>query len=403
VLSSSTGNTVSYTAPASSFGRVVRITATSLQDATQKKTIFVSVNPIKASIAAGGSHSLALKPDGTVLSWGLNTWGQLGDSTNSNRASPVPVAYASGIVAVAAGSNFSLALLSNGIVVGWGLNVEGELGDGTFLNESTLVSVINTSNVIAISAGGNHSLALKSDGTVLSWGFNGFGQLGDGTQVDKNTATAVLNASDIVAIAAGNTHSMALKADGTILSWGNNSSGQLGVGSHNSPLMTPVKVSNATNIIAISAGTYHSLALKSNGSLMGWGSDEFGQLGKPSTLDRTYTPETISIDNNNAQISAGNDVSMVLKLNGSLFSWGTNSYGQLGIGSVSSGGVATATHVTDNIVSMSAGGYHSLALKPDGTMSSWGGNFSGQLGDGTTTNQSSPVAVLLGLNTIRLP
>lgn len=125
-LSGTTGNTVSYTAPNSSFGRVVRITASSVQDSSIKKTIFISVNPVKDSIAGGDFHSLALKFDGTMLSWGFDGNGELGDdATIADKPTPVAVSGATGIVAIAVGFAHSLALKSDGTMLSWGYGIFG--------------------------------------------------------------------------------------------------------------------------------------------------------------------------------------------------------------------------------------------------------------------------------------
>jgi alpha-tubulin suppressor-like RCC1 family protein len=193
-LSSTTGNTVFYQAPASSFGRVVRITATSVQDLGQKKTIFISVNPRKASIAAGGGHSLALKPNGTLLSWGNDSAGQLGDGgTNTDQSTPVAVSGASNIVAITAGYYHSLALKADGTLLGWGAGSYGQLGDGTSDDKPVPTPITNplASNIIAISANGSYSMALKSDGTILAWGYGGNGELGNGDNNATNIPTPI--------------------------------------------------------------------------------------------------------------------------------------------------------------------------------------------------------------------
>jgi alpha-tubulin suppressor-like RCC1 family protein len=412
-LSSSTGNIVTYNAPSSSFGRLVRITATSVQDVTKSQTIFVSVNPVKASISAGRSHSLALKPDGTLLSWGSNARGELGNGTAvSQNPTPSAVVGASNIVAIATGHYYSLALKSDGTMLSWGDDQFGELGDGTVgpLNNPTPSAISGLSNIVAIAAGNSHSLALKSDGTMLSWGWNSSGQLGNSTISPNNpTPSIVIGASNIVAIAAGSYNSLALKSDGTLLSWGANSSGQLGDGTAsgirlNNP--TPSAVVGASNIVAISAGTFHSLALKSDGTLLSWGDDDYGQLGD-GTVGPVYnsTPSAVIGANNTVGIVAGSLHSLALKSDGTMLSWGLDDAGQLGDGTVGPNNpTPSAVSGLSNIVALAAGFNDSLVLKSDGTMLSWGDNSGGQLGYGTIgLSNPTPTSVLLGLFTIRLP
>jgi alpha-tubulin suppressor-like RCC1 family protein len=408
-VSSTSKNTAYYTAPSTSFGRVVQILAVSKQDPSKKQSIFVSVNPIKASLAAGYAHTLALKTDGTVLSWGRDGSGQLGDdSAIANKSTPVAVVAASNIVAVAAGGNHSLALKSDGTVLAWGLDNAGQLGDGPVdLGKATPVAVNEATNIIAIAAGGNHSLALKSDGTVLSWGLDLSGQLGNDTTIaNQSVPVLVGGASGIVAIAAGDNHSLALKSDGTLLSWGSDTSGELGNDSESVSQSTPVAVSGASNIIAISAGGAYCLALKSDGTLLSWGSDGKGQLGDDAVSANKYVPVLVNPEASNiTAIAAGDSHSLALKSDGTLLSWGWDDSGQLGDDSAPADKfMPVVISQASNIVAIAAGQIHSVALKSDGTMLSWGRDTEGQLGnDLENTNQFTPVAVLLNLLTIRLP
>jgi hypothetical protein len=179
-LSAATENNVVYTAPSSSPQGMVRVTATSLQNPTFKKTLYMSVNPVRnMTIAAGQEHSLALQSDGTLLAWGLDDFGQLGDdAVLDNKGLPMPVdtTLANNIVAIAAGSRHSLALKSDGTLLAWGRDTAGQLGIGGIPNsaskQATPVVVTGANDIVAIAAGGSHSLALKSDGTLLAWGYN---------------------------------------------------------------------------------------------------------------------------------------------------------------------------------------------------------------------------------------
>jgi alpha-tubulin suppressor-like RCC1 family protein len=245
------------------------------------------------SLAAGDGFSLALKADGTVLAWGNNKSGQLGDgNAPADHATPAPVhdlGSGSGVVAIAAGGSHGLVLKRDGTVLAWGNGTSGQLGEGTNGKASAPTRVTGLgsgSGVRAIAAGGSFSLALKADGTVLAWGNNKSGQLGDGSApIDHNTPTPVsgLGArSGVRAIAAGGSFSLALKADGTVLAWGNNKSGELGDGSAPNDRHTPVQVSGlgpGSTVIGVAAGGAHALALKPDGALLAWGLNSSGQLG----------------------------------------------------------------------------------------------------------------------------
>ncbi|MCW5981794.1 MAG: choice-of-anchor D domain-containing protein [Bryobacteraceae bacterium] len=217
-----------------------------------------------AAIAAGGSHSLALKSDGTVWAWGSNTSGQLGngmDGSESFSLDPAPVSNLTGVVAIAAGDSHSLAVRSDGTVWAWGSNAYGQLGNGSRVSTNVPAPVGNLTDVIAIAGGYSHSLALKSDGTVWSWGLNEDGQLGDGTKWDRLVPVPMTNLTGVVAIAAGLHHSLALKSGGAVWVTGC----QLSEGYTLPPCLgpqsnVPVLVGNLS-AAAIGAGHFHSLAV----------------------------------------------------------------------------------------------------------------------------------------------
>jgi alpha-tubulin suppressor-like RCC1 family protein len=412
------GTTNTYFAPSTSVGRIVRITASSVQDPTQKKTIFISINPNQASISGGQFFSLGLKPDGTVLSWGRATNGELGNNSNQNRDTPDTIIQDSSsdvkpIVALSAGGFHALALKNDGTILAWGDNVYGQLGTG-FLgaSNSKFVAVdvrtaVATERFSAIAAGTTHSLALRTNGVVVGWGDGRKKQLG--SNLDLATApTDVTGTSDIVAIAAGVAHSLALKSDGTVLAWGDDEFGQLGNDAASLASFSPVVVSGATNIVAIAAGGNHSLALKSDGTLLAWGANFSGQLGNddPNFSDK-FTPVAVAASNSNniVAIAGGLNHSLALKKDGTVLAWGSDEKGQLGNGTpLTDKTTPTPVVGASDIVAIAAGGLHSLALKQNGTMQSWGEDEKEQLGNGATTgNQASVVDVLLGELTIRLP
>ena len=346
---------------------------------------------------------------GDPLAWGYNSYYQLGDGTTTNRNTPVPVSNLRGVVAVA-GSDHSLALADDGTVWAWGDNSYGQLGDGTHDYRYTPVPVSGLSNVIAIAAGAYHSLAVTADGSVWAWGNNGSGQLGNGSYNDSNTPVQVSGLTGVVAIAAGYYHSLALKSDGSVWAWGYNSYYQLGDGTYTTRY-TPVQVKGPGGtgtlggVVAIAAGTYHSLALKSDGSVWAWGYNSSGQLGN-GTTNYSFTPVQVSGPGGTGTldgvvaIAAGYYHSLALKSDGTVWAWGNNSNGQLGEGTatnyntpvqvVGPGGTGTLT----GVVAIAAGDANSLALESDGTVWAWGWNYYGQLGDGTYTTRYNPVQVL---------
>ena len=370
-------------------------------------------------IATGWDHSLALKIDGRVLAWGYNSEGQLGDGSRINRAHPVLVkadqqTLLSDIRAVATGAGHSLALKADGTLRAWGRNNYGQLGDSTTTQRDLPVTVIRyaqgpaVSGVVAIATGANHSLALLSDGTVLTWGYNGYGQLGDGTTVVRYTPVqVVLDAQQtllrgIIAIAAGDNYSLALRSDGTVLAWGYNGYGQLGDGSTTSRYY-PVRVTDGsttapiTQIQAIAAGYNHALAVKADGKAMGWGNNNYAQVGDGFTINRSRAVPVL--DENDQPVTgiktvaAGEWHSLALKVDGTVLAWGHNASGQLGDGTITDLIVPKNIGLS-GINALAAGSEHSLALTQAGTVLAWGDNNYYQLGDGTVGDRRTPVQVI---------
>ncbi len=233
-----------------------------------------------AAVSGGQFFSVALLSNGTAMAWGDNVLGELGDATTSGpekcesepcSRTPVAVSGLSGATAVSAGGHHSLALLSGGTVVAWGDNESGELGNGTRTTSDVPVAVKGLSEVTAISAGGYHSMALLKNGTVMVWGDNPWGQLGNGaTGGFSDVPEAVKGLSEVIAVSAGETDSFALLKNGTVMAWGENFWGQLGDGTETTSNV-PVAVKGLSGATAVSAGWHNSLALLSNGTVMAWG------------------------------------------------------------------------------------------------------------------------------------
>ena len=251
-------------------------------------------------------------------------------------------------------------------------------------------------NVIRVSAGGkgafsNHTIALKSDGTVWAWGANFMGQLGDGTTFNSvNVPALVPGLGGVVEIDAGGNHSLALKSNNTIWAWGENSFRQSGETEQQSRPRASQIAGLTGAFIAISAGEQHSLALRSDGTVWGWGGNGGGQLGNGSTAFSTYPPVQASLTNVIA-ISAGSNFSLALKSDGTVWGFGGNPNGALGQ-PINTPFSSTPLQVNGlaNVKAIAAGGIHSMALKQDGTVWSWGENSQGQLGSGEG-NGSFPV------------
>lgn len=250
----------------------------------------------------------------------------------------------------------------------------------------------------SVAAGHYHTVALTSDGTVWAWGKHSQGQLGDGSIASNHeTPVQAVGLSSVTTITAGAYHTVALRSDGTVWIWGWNSDGQLGDGT-TSNRRTPMQVAGLSGITAIAGGFSHTVALKSNGTVWTWGDNSQGQLGDGTTTDRRTPVQVVGLSGVTA-IAAGNDHTLARKSDGTLWAWGRNSAGQLGDGTITYRKTPVQVVGLSSVTAVAAGFAHTIALKSNGTVWAWGDNFHGQLGDGTSTDRRTPVQAI-GLSSI---
>jgi alpha-tubulin suppressor-like RCC1 family protein len=344
-----------------------------------------------ASIAAGSGHTLVVTSGGTVVATGSNSYGQIGDGTQTGRVVLTAVSTLTGITSVSAGWAHSLALENDGTVWAWGLNGDGQLGDGTTTNSLTPVQVSGLTGIVEIAAGQSYSLALKSDGTVWAWGSNWNGQLGDGSTTQRTTPVQVSGLSNVTSIAAGMEHSLARTLSGVVFSWGLNDQGQLGLNDQTRRL-SPVQIPSFSNVASVYAGERFSVALKSDGTLYNWGHNASGQLGDGTTV-RRLTPQQVSPLTNVTLVGVGGTHMIAITSGGSAYGWGSNQDGQIGDGTTTSKSTPTAISGLSSIASLAVGDRFSLAITSAGVLYAWGRNYDGQLGDGTHQRSLSPVAI----------
>ncbi len=295
------------------------------------------VGPADGSVsaaAAGFVHSLALR-NGGLLGWGADFDGQLGDGgQTANVLTPRPTAglLSSGVTLVVGGANYSLGLV-NGSVYGWGVNAGGDLGNGTSKDSTTPVATLGLpAGVTALAAGGQHSLAVAAGG-LYAWGDNMNGDVGIGTTKKQTTPVVVPGlGSGVTAVAAGDSHSVAV-VNGAVYAWGNNLSGELGIGTTTNQ-KSPVAVGGpvASGVTAVAAGFNHTLAVV-NGHVYAWGENSGGALGD-GTYTNALTPELIDPTDltNIVAVAAGTGASYALSADGSLWVWGIDQSGELGLG-----------------------------------------------------------------------
>ncbi len=355
-------------------------------------------------IAAGKEHSVALCSDGTVWAWGDNSYGQLGDGTIQDSKKPVRIKGLDEVIAVAAGDYHTLALRSDGIVWAWGDNSYHQLGikkdqlDVQTLASSKPVQVRQLNKVTAIAAGARHSLALRADNTVRAWGDNSYGQLGNGTKENSEAVRQVFFLDRAGAISAAGFSSAALLIDGTVRTWGANQHGHLGNGRRTGTQLQPGRVEDLGAVTAIAMGTGHLVVLKEEGAVWAWGGNESGQTGDGTRIDRLRPTKVMNVKDA-VSIAAGELHTLAIGKGGAVWAWGDNSYGQIGDGTAFKRPVPVMLKELGQreIICVAAGDEHSLALDAEGTIWAWGSNWSGCLGNGTTEPSNTPVKTMLNV------
>jgi alpha-tubulin suppressor-like RCC1 family protein len=347
------------------------------------------------SMSASTSYTLAVRTNGTLWAWGQNFDGQLGDGTTTQRYVPTQIGTASTWKSVAASTQHSVALRTNGTLWAWGSNFNGQLGDGTTTDHLAPVQIGTATNWQSIAAGPGYTMAIRTDGTLWAWGSNSSGELGDGTTVNRSAPVQIGTATNWVAIATGGKHTVAVRTDGTLWTWGDNRYGQLGNGSYapSSPSV-PVQIGTATNWQSIAAGSDYTVAVRTDGTLWAWGSNSYGQFGEGTTSDYLQgTPMQVGTATNWQSVAAGGQHAVAIRSGGMLWAWGLNSSGQLGDGTTTNHLPPAQIGNAANWQSVAVGAYHSVALRADGTLWTWGDNTFGQLGDGLPMSSSVPLLI----------
>lgn len=374
---------------------------------TACETPRVTTTPAIA-IAAGRSHTCALRADSTVVCWGKAGSGALGDGTAAGtRTLPGPsVVGLSNVTAIAAGDQFTCALRAGGAVSCWGRNDEGQLGDATTVARKEPVDVHGMTDAVAITAGEKHACALHLDGRVSCWGQHQVGQLGDsdgwtdprfGSAYPRSTTpVSVDGLTDASEVHAGSYFTCARRASGLVVCWGGGGPG-LDAGPGFTADVYRSVVQDAT---AFDAGSHHVRAERTSGAVVCWGPNESGELGGGFTspfvdgMYQTNTEQGITVAGLSgvSVLALAEGYSCVRREDSTAACWGLA--GLLGDGTDDGRLAPTAVVDLADAETLAAGASHVCALRTTGAISCWGRNGYGQLGDGTTEPRNAPTPVI---------
>jgi len=381
--------------------------------------------------SAGEFYSLAIDENNNLWAWGRNNRGQLGDNSTTLRNKPVKIRHDIKFSTVSAGAHHSLAIDVDGNLWAWGRNTHGQIGDGTTTQRNSPVQVRQGTKFIAISAGAisisgfeyvqtgqstiesaSFSLAIDENNNLWAWGRNNYGQLGIGNTTDSRLPLQVKPGTKFKAIYAGTGFSLAIDIDGNLWTWGHNHNGQLGDGT-TTQRNSPVPIKHETKFTKISGGGHvdeittgsgfgrimtptprsHSLAIDVDGNLWAWGNNLYGQLGIGNTTQQTR-PVQVSPGRKFKAISTGAFSSLAIDENNTLWVWGRNNERQLGTGNTTNRNIPVLSNRGDLIFTgISSNGFHGLAMCINGGLWVWGRNNHGQLGRGDTTPLPTPTRI----------
>jgi alpha-tubulin suppressor-like RCC1 family protein len=351
-------------------------------------------------VSSGGSHTAAIKTDGTLWTWGSGSSGILGNAQVNARSTPVTT-FAGGTdwKQVSSGDAHTAAIKTDGTLWTWGLAFSGRLGNGTTIgNISTPVTTFaGGTNWKQVSSGFSHTAAIKTDGTLWTWGSGGNGRLGDATLTNKLTpVTTFAGGTNWKQVSSGFSHTAAIKTDGTLWTWGSGGNGRLGDATLTNKLTPVTTFAGGTNWKQVASGDLHTVAIKTDGTLWTWGRGSTGQLGNNQAIDILTPVTTFAGGTDWKQVSSGTSHTAAIKTDGvdnELYVFGLNENQQLGI---NYNNLIQFNVEGNNWKQVSSGDIHTAAIKTDGTLWTWGSGGSGRLGTNDMSNRFTPVTTFSG-------
>ena len=360
-------------------------------------------------LATGNSHTCAILENGSAMCWGLDNYGQLGDGGDAtNLIKPTSFVSIDGgqtVAQIYARQLRTCIVLDDNSASCWGFNEDGQAGDdstNTYKSPSVKVEFPQGKGVKSMGMGLKHTCAILEDDTLTCWGLDSHGALGNGDSdtSDKYTPQTITTPSDrkVVKVEPGETHTCILLDDGGVMCWGRDNVGQLGNGDTSDTIHAPssnVELPEGRAATDLSVGNHHSCALLDNGSITCWGLNNYGQLGENTTTNRPIPVYAhLPTGSPAVSVSVGPHSSCAILENSSVYCWGHNNYGRLGIGVT--GGIYQLPMFVEgatDVVDLSLDYDHTCALSENGSISCWGRSKYGPLGIGPSGDINTPQPV----------
>ena len=349
---------------------------------------------ISPNVITNGSHTISLREDGKVFTWGDNTYGQLGNGTVTTSDEPVEVTFPEGtiITQIAAGENHNVALDSNGNVWTWGRNNNYQIGN-TRENQYTPYKVSNLPKVIKIAAGNNNTMVITENNELYAWGLNAYGDLGLGIYTNKVLPKKVKGVHDIIDISGGKSHYIVLNRAGEVFVTGSNLYGQLGIGNNEIGKINEFqKIEIKDKIGTIDAGDISNIATTVDGYVYTWGGNTYSTLGTEDKENKNV-PTKLKAVKNIRQASIGKTHTILRDGNNNVYVTGTNSNGQLGLGTPENKTTFEQNTLINNVIRVSSGDTYTVFLKEDGSVWACGDYNHGNKEKKSRTRSEEPVLV----------
>jgi len=330
-----------------------------------------------------------------IYCWGYNYFGQLGDGSTDNQNTPTKINFENGrkVFKAYLGVYHSCAVFDDGELQCWGMNQYGQVGDNSTIYKikPTKINIKNESSITQMALGYERTCAVFDDGTMYCWGLNSFGELGDETKIDKMVPTASIAVKDdVVQVSTGWHHTCVITQDNSLQCWGANGFGQLGDGTTiHKTMPTKVSIDNGKAVMQVVTGWHHTCALSVDGILYCWGWNLFGQLGDDTSTNKPV-PQKVIVNNGKKIKQVASIYSHVCAISDddTVWCWGRNSKGQIGDGTQTGKLVPTKVDIGDEraVTQIVVGEDHTCVRLDDNAMKCWGENDDGQLGTGTNND-----------------